>query len=94
MAPPSSGDALPKATSQIYGGETGGISAGSMIACCSHFLLSAIPFIGLSGIAAFLSAYQKWFLVLGIISNIVGISVMIRHRNRMKKMMHNSGGGR
>ncbi len=73
---------------------TGGISAGSMIACCSHFLLSAIPFIGLSGIAAFLSAYQKWFLVLGIISNIVGISVMIRHRNRMKKMMHNSGGGR
>ncbi|MEK6913003.1 MAG: hypothetical protein AABX26_03560 [Nanoarchaeota archaeon] len=63
---------------------TGGVSAGSMIACCSHFLLSVIPIVGISGLAVFLTAYQKWFLVLGVISNIIGISVMLKHKRKMK----------
>jgi hypothetical protein len=65
-------------------GSTGGISAGSMIACCSHFLLNLIPIAGLSGISLILMSYQKWFLVIGIISNIIGIGLLIRHKKNMK----------
>lgn len=63
---------------------TGGISAGSMIACCSHFLLNIIPIVGLSGIAIILMKYQPWFLSVGILSNIMGIGIMIKHKNKMK----------
>jgi len=63
---------------------TGGISAGSMLACCSHFLLQMIPFLGLSGLAVFLTKYQTSFLSVGIISNVIGISILINHRRKMK----------
>lgn len=63
---------------------TGGFSAGSMIACCSHFLLNMIPIIGLSGLALFLVKYQSWFLGVGIISNVIGITILIKHKRRMK----------
>ena len=65
---------------------TGGISGGSMIACCSHFLFSIIPIAGASGIAVFLTAYQKWFLGFGILANILGIGLMLRHKEHMKRM--------
>ena len=63
---------------------TGSISGGSMIACCSHFLLQAIPFAGIAGLSLFLVKYQTWFLIIGIISNIFGITVMLKHRRKMK----------
>src|SRR3989344_204188 len=63
---------------------TGAISGGSMIACCSHFLLQIIPLAGASIIATFLAKYQPWFLVIGIISNIIGISIMLNHKRKMK----------
>lgn len=63
---------------------SGGVSGGSMIACCSHFLLNALPIIGISGLTAFLMAYQKWFFGLGILSNLVGITILIKHKKKMK----------
>jgi Cu+-exporting ATPase len=63
---------------------TGTISAGSMIACCSHFLLNMIPIIGLSGLAIFLVKYQSWFLGVGILSNAIGITILVRHKSQMK----------
>jgi len=75
-----------KHTAQFTGAVagTGAISGGSMIACCSHFLLNIIPIAGVSGLAIFLVEYQSWFLGVGIISNIVGITMMIRHKAKMK----------
>ena len=64
---------------------TGGIAGGSMIACCSHFLLNIIPIAGISGISLILRSYQKWFLGIGIVANIIGITFMLNHRNKMKK---------
>ncbi|MDP2672549.1 MAG: hypothetical protein Q8O84_01935 [Nanoarchaeota archaeon] len=64
---------------------TGGVSAGSMVACCSHFLLNIIPIAGISGISLILMSYQKWFLGIGIIANIIGIIFMLNHRNKMRK---------
>src|SRR3989344_4715718 len=38
------------------------VSGGSMIACCSHYLFSILPFIGIAGLSSFTSflmIYQK-----------------------------------
>ena len=65
-------------------GASGGISGGSMVACCSHFILNALPILGLSGLATFLMAYQKVFFSVGIISNLIGIGILLNHKRKMK----------
>lgn len=65
---------------------TGGVSAGSMVACCSHFLLQIIPLAGISGLTLFLVRYQKLFLGIGILSNVVGITIMINHKKKMENL--------
>lgn len=56
---------------------SGGISAGSMIACCAHHLIDVAPLLGLSALFLFLAQYQILFLILGILSNIIGIILML-----------------
>lgn len=66
---------------------SGAISGGSMLVCCSHYLLNIIPLIGVTGLSAltpFLMTYQKAFFSIGIASSVVGIVLMIRHKNQMK----------
>jgi len=74
-----------KHTAQITGtvAATGTISGGSMITCCSHFLLQIIPLAGVSVLSTFLAKYQQWFLVVGIISNVIGIYIMLKHKRKM-----------
>lgn len=55
----------------------GGISTGSMIACCAHHITDVLPIIGLSAAAVFLVKYQFPFILLGIFSNLVGITMML-----------------
>lgn len=55
----------------------GGISTGSMIACCAHHITDVIPILGLSAAAVFLTKYQLAFIVLGVFSNLVGITMML-----------------
>lgn len=63
---------------------SGGASTLSMAACCAHHLADVLPIIGLSGAGLFLSTYQELFLLVGIMSNALGIlyllSVIGRHR--------------
>lgn len=63
---------------------SGGVSGGSMIACCSHFALNMIPLLGFAGLATFLMTYQKWFFSIGIMSNVFGIVILMRHKKKMK----------
>lgn len=66
---------------------SGTISGGSMLVCCSHYLLTMIPLIGITGLSTltlFLMAYQKAFFSIGIASSILGITLMIRHKATMK----------
>ena len=56
---------------------TGGISAGSMIACCAHHVADLLPILGLSAAAVFLTKYQLPFIMLGVFSNLVGIVVIL-----------------
>src|SRR3989338_8982378 len=65
---------------------SGTISGGSMVACCSHYLLSIIPLIGITGLSAFTSflmAYQKAFFSIGLLSSIIGIALMLNHKRTM-----------
>jgi hypothetical protein len=55
----------------------GGISTTSMIACCAHHLTDIIPILGLSATAVFLSRFQMLFLVVGVLSNLIGINLML-----------------
>lgn len=56
---------------------TGGVSSGSMILCCTHHVTDVIPLLGISGITLFLVEWQKFFLLIGIIFNVVGIIFLL-----------------
>ncbi|MDP2730613.1 MAG: hypothetical protein Q8O55_09015 [Dehalococcoidales bacterium] len=56
---------------------SGGVSAGSMAACCAHHLSDVLPLLGLSGMAIFLVRYQLLFIIIGVLSNIIGIIIML-----------------
>jgi hypothetical protein len=56
----------------------------SMLACCAHHLADVLPFVGLAGAALMLARYQSVFLVLGVASNLAGLTYFMglikRHR--------------
>src|SRR3989338_4747254 len=54
---------------------SGGVSTGSMIACCAHHLTDVLPIMGLSAAAIFLNKYQTLFIIIGVLSNLVGINM-------------------
>jgi len=56
---------------------SGGVSAVSMAACCAHHLTDILPLIGLTFLSAFLIKYQISFILLGVLSNILGIIMML-----------------
>ncbi len=55
-----------------------GTSSAAMIACCAHHLADALPVLGLSGAAVFLSDYRIPLMALGIAVNGAGIVFMVR----------------
>jgi hypothetical protein len=56
----------------------GGMSATAMVACCMHHLTDILPILGVSAASLFLIKYQSFFLAIGVGSNLVGITVMLR----------------
>lgn len=69
-------------------GASGTVSGGSMLICCSHYLLSMLPIIGFSGLTIFLMTYQKAFFLIGILSSIVGIVLMLNHKKKMRLILN------
>jgi hypothetical protein len=55
----------------------GGISTSSMVACCAHHVTDVLPLLGLSAAAVFLTQYQTLFIVIGVLSNLIGITLML-----------------
>lgn len=55
-----------------------GTSTVSMVACCAHHLTDVLPIVGLSGAALFLNDFRGPLMVLGIVTNAIGIGVMVR----------------
>lgn len=64
---------------------TGTVSTISMVSCCMHHLSDIIPLLGLSVVSLFFDKYQTVFLIVGIISNVIGINhlLIIIQKNRL-----------
>jgi len=65
---------------------SGGTSATAMVACCIHHVTDVLPILGLSAAASFLTRYQRPFMLVGLVMNLIGIGVMlvILYRERQK----------
>ena len=61
----------------------GGISSISMILCCSHYLVNIVPFISVS-FALSLTKYTFQILIIGLLSNVIGIYIMYGKLKKMK----------
>lgn len=71
-----------KASATASVAASGGISGASMVACCAHHLSDVLPVLGIAGIAGLLAQYQSIFLLLGVLSNVVGVAVMLEVMQR------------
>ena len=56
---------------------SGGMSTASMILCCAHHLTDVAAFVGLTAVTLFLTTYQPVFLLIGIVSNVLGILTVL-----------------
>jgi hypothetical protein len=56
---------------------SGSASTVSMVACCAHHLTDVLPVVGFAGAAAVLATYQSLFLLLGVLSNLVGLVYLL-----------------
>lgn len=78
-------------------GMGGAMSGASMIACCVHHVADVTPIMGVTGASVFLTDYQKEFLYLGILTNLLGIMYMtwvILGRRSAKELLNYRSGGR
>lgn len=64
-------------------GSTATVNGVSMVACCAHHLADIFPILSLFGIAAFMTDFQDYFIIFGIISNIFAIFYMNFHLKKI-----------
>ncbi len=63
------------ATSEVAA--SGTVTTGSMVACCAHGLVNVLPLVGISAAAAFLATYQLPLILIGVFSNLIGVTIML-----------------
>ena len=63
----------------------GGMSTMAMVACCAHHVADALPLVGLTAAATFLVNWKIPFMVVGLLTNLIGIAVMLREILRARR---------
>jgi len=58
-------------------GASGTTSTLAMVACCAHHVTDVLPILGLTAAATFLTNYQTAFMLVGLGTTLVGITVML-----------------
>ena len=66
---------------------SGGVSSGTMLACCLHNLVPLFPVLGASGLAAFFTSYQTEVFVFSIGVTALGVGFMIKKYRLVKRAM-------
>lgn len=65
---------------------SGGVSTAAMMACCSHYLATVVPVLGIPFLSASavsaLAEYQIYFFLAGVVSCLFGIGLMLRMMNQ------------
>ncbi len=75
----------PRVRARMAGATTaagGGMSTAAMVACCAHHVADVLPVLGLSAAATLLAQWKVPFLVVGLLMNLAGITVMLRALRR------------
>jgi YHS domain-containing protein len=67
---------------------SGTVSTGSMVACCAHGLVNVLPLVGVSA-AALLATYHLPLILIGVFSNLVGITIMLGIIQKHDLLPHN-----
>lgn len=72
-------------------GASGGMSAVAMVACCAHHVSDVLPILGLTVAATFLAEYRTAFMLVGLGTTLLGISVMmgilLKERRQVQRML-------
>lgn len=63
----------------------GGVSTAAMVACCVHHVTDVLPLVGLSAAAAFLANWKVPFMIAGLATNLLGISLMLAAVRRARQ---------
>lgn len=63
----------------------GGVSTVAMVACCAHHVADILPFVGLTAAATFLANWKIPFMVVGLMTNFVGILIMLREIRKIRR---------
>lgn len=68
---------------------SGATSTVAMISCCAHYLVNILPIIGISGLVAIIGQYQTELFIIGLVSNLLGITYMINKLIKFKFVQTN-----
>lgn len=60
-----------------------GTSAAGMLACCAHHVAEFVPFLGLTGVAAALTAWRTEMMVVGLAVNTFAVALIWRRLRTM-----------
>ena len=63
----------------------GGMSTVAMVACCAHHVADVLPLVGLTAAATFLANWKTPFMVVGLLTNLLGIVVMLREIGKARR---------
>lgn len=63
--------------SGVMTGTSGVTSTIAMAACCAHHVTDVLPILGLTAAATFLAEYRTAFMLVGLGTTLIGISVML-----------------
>lgn len=66
-------------------GSSGGTSATAMVACCLHHATNVLPILGISAATAFLARYQRPFMQVSLVMNLLGILLMLISLQRARQ---------
>lgn len=58
-------------------GTSGATSTVAMAACCAHHVTDVLPILGLTAVATFLAEYRTAFMLMGLGTTVIGITVML-----------------
>ncbi len=79
---------MPVATTGPSGplvGAGGATSTLAMVACCAHHVADVLPILGLTVAATFLAQYRTAFMIVGLVTTLLGILVMLAILFRERK---------
>ena len=66
-------------------GAGGTTSTVAMVACCAHHAADVLPILGLTAAATFLAEYRTAFMVIGLVSNLIGIAVILNTLRKARR---------